>query len=73
VQKFAFSGETKDSSKNIKDAPWLMKFSMAFLALFCIIGGLMLLPGLRFFISDAVQVITKGTSYSSIILEAVLK
>ena len=46
---------------------------MAFLALFCVIGGLMLLPSMRFFISDAVQVVVKGTGYSSVILEAVLK
>jgi len=73
VQKFAFFGEIKDSSRNIKEAPLLMRFSMAFLALFCVIGGLMLLPGMRFFISDAVQVVVKGTGYSSVILEAVLK
>ena len=73
IQKFTFFGEVKDNLKNIKEVPWLMKFSMGFLALFCIIGGLMLLPGMRFFISDAVQVIVKGTSYSSIILEAALK
>ena len=73
IQKFTFFGEVKDNLKNIKEVPWLMKFSMGFLALFCIIGGLMLLPGMRFFISDAVQVIAKGTSYSSIILEAALK
>ena len=62
IQKFTFFGEVKDNLKNIKEVPWLMKFSMGFLALFCIIGGLMLLPGMRFFISDAVQVIAKGTS-----------
>jgi len=73
VQKFVFFGEVKDNLKNIKEAPWLMKFSMGGLALLCIVGGLMLLPSMRFFISDAVQVITKGTSYSSIILEAVSK
>ena len=73
IQKFTFFGEVKDNLKKIKEVPWLMKFSMGFLALFCIIGGLMLLPGMRFFISDAVQVIAKGTSYSSIILEAALK
>jgi multicomponent Na+:H+ antiporter subunit D len=73
ARKFAFLGETKDNSKSVKDVPWLMKFSMVFLALFCVIGGLMLLPGMRFFINDAVQVVVKGTNYSSIILEAVLK
>jgi len=73
AQKFAFFGDIKDSLKNIKDAPWLMKFSMGALALFCVISGLMLLPGMRIFISDAVQVVLKGTSYSSIILEAALR
>jgi multicomponent Na+:H+ antiporter subunit D len=73
VQKFAFSGEIKDRFKNIKEVPWPMKSSMVCLAIICIFGGLMLLPSLRFFLDDAVNVLLKGTSYANRVMEAALR
>ncbi|MFH1397008.1 MAG: monovalent cation/H+ antiporter subunit D family protein [Candidatus Omnitrophota bacterium] len=73
VQKYAFLGELKDKFKNIKEVPWAMKFSMVALAVICVLGGFMLLPPLRFFLDDAVNVLLKGTSYAKIVLEAALK
>lgn len=69
VQKFAFLGEIKEKYKNIKEAPLAMKFSMVCLALICILGGLLLLPSLKFFLSGAVKVLLEGTAYASKILE----
>jgi multicomponent Na+:H+ antiporter subunit D len=71
VQKFAFLGELKDKFKNIKEVPWTMTFSMACLAVICVLGGLMLLPSLRFFLDDAARVLLRGTSYAQVVFEAV--
>jgi multicomponent Na+:H+ antiporter subunit D len=73
VQKYIFSGEVEDRLKGIKEVPWIMRFSMIFLAVICIIAGLMLLPSLRFFLDDAVNVVTKGTSYGQAVLGAAAK
>lgn len=73
VQKFAFLGELKEKFINIKEVPWAMRLSMIALALICVIGGGMLLPSLRFFLDDAVDVLLKGTSYAKIVFEAAAK
>ncbi|MFH1508458.1 MAG: proton-conducting transporter membrane subunit [Candidatus Omnitrophota bacterium] len=73
VQKFAFLGELGDKFTNIKEVPWAMKFSMVSLAVICVLGGFMLLPPLRFFLDNAVNVLLGGTTYAKIVLEAVTK
>lgn len=73
VQKFVFSSEVQDRLKGIKEVPWAMRFSMILLAIICILSSLMLLPFLRFFLDDAVNVVTKGTSYAQAVLGAVAK
>jgi multicomponent Na+:H+ antiporter subunit D len=73
VQKFVFLGELKEKCKSVNEVPFGMKFAMISLALICILGGLLLIPSLRFFINDAVRVILRGTSYGGLVLEAVLK
>lgn len=73
VQKFVFLGELKERFKGVKEVPFGMRFAMISLAIICILGGLMLVPSLRFFIDDAVSVILKGTSYASVVLEAASK
>ncbi len=73
VQKYAFLGELKDKFRNIKEVPGAMKFSMVGLAVICVLGGLMLLPSLRFFLDDAVNVLLRGTAYAKIVLEAVTR
>jgi multicomponent Na+:H+ antiporter subunit D len=68
VQKYAFLGDLKEKYKNIKEASAAMKFAMIGLALICVLGGLLLLPGLKFFLSSAVNVLLEGTGYAGIIL-----
>jgi len=59
VRKIVFLSDAKEKSSAIKDIPWSMKFSMVCLAIMCVLGGLMLLPPMRVFIQDAVNVLLK--------------
>ncbi len=71
VQKFAFGGQLKNKLKGIKEVPALMKFSLVSLAIICLLGGLMLLAPLRFFLDDAVYALLIGKHYSAMVFEAV--
>lgn len=70
VQKFAFLGELKDKYNKIKEVPFAMIFSMICLALICILGGLLLLPSLKFFLDGAVGVLLEGNAYAGAVLGA---
>ncbi|TRZ96270.1 NADH/ubiquinone/plastoquinone (complex I) [bacterium] len=73
VQKFAFMGDLKEKYKNIKEVPWAMKFAMIGLAVICVLGGFLLLPSLRFFLVNAVNVLLEGRDYARIVLETAVK
>ena len=73
VEKYAFFGELKEKFKTVKEVPLAMKFSVVCLAIICVLGGIMLLPGLKFFLNDAVDVLLRGTNYAAIVLEAALR
>lgn len=73
VQRYAFLGELKERNKDIKEVPAAMKFSMIGLALICLLGGLLLLPSLRFFLEGAANVLLEGRRYAEIVLGASLK
>lgn len=73
VQKFAFYGQLKEKYRNIKEVPWAMKFSLIGLAIICVLGGLLLLPGAKFFLNDATNVLLQGRGYAGAVLEAALK
>jgi multicomponent Na+:H+ antiporter subunit D len=60
VRKFIFLSDLKENLHGIKDIPWNMKFSMLCLAIMAALGGIMLLPPMRGFIQDAVNVLIKG-------------
>lgn len=68
VQKFVFLGALKDRFKNLKEAPLAMGVAMVVLALICVFGGVMLLPGLRFFLEGAVNVLLQGRDYAGTVL-----
>jgi len=72
VQKFVFFGQLKPGFQNIKEVPLAMKLSMICLAAICAIGGLMLLPSLKFFLDDAVNVLVQGTRYAASVLGGTL-
>jgi len=73
VQKYAFFGQLKGGFTNIKEVPWQMKFSMLCLAIMCIAGGVMLLPFLKPFLKDAVNVLVEGTRYAEIVMREVVR
>jgi len=73
VQKFIFSEETKKERKDIKEAPFLMQFSMVCLAFICLFAGLLLLPSTRIFFTNAAGVLLGGLNYGHLVLEAAAK
>jgi multicomponent Na+:H+ antiporter subunit D len=73
VQKYAFLGELKEKYKDIKEAPFFMRLSMVALAAICVIGGILLLPSLKFFLNGAVDVLLEGRKYADIVLGAAAK
>ncbi|MDP3143044.1 MAG: proton-conducting transporter membrane subunit [Candidatus Omnitrophota bacterium] len=73
VQKYAFFGELKDKYRNITEVPLAMRISMIVLAIICILGGFLLLPSLKPFMVDAVNVLLEGTNYARIVMEAAVR
>jgi len=73
VQRFAFFGELKGKFKNIKESPFAMQVSIVCLTGICVFGGLLLLPQLRPFVSNAADVLLQGVKYSGLVLEAAAK
>ncbi|MDD5449760.1 MAG: proton-conducting transporter membrane subunit [Candidatus Omnitrophica bacterium] len=73
VQKYAFLDELKEKYRNIKEVPPAMKFSMVCLAAICVLGGILLLPSFKFFLSGAAGVLLEGKEYAGIVLGAAAK
>jgi len=71
LQRKAFFGELNKRWEKIKEVPLSMRLSMVILSVLCIIAGLILIPGLRGFIQQAVDVILAGKQYAGIVLGAV--
>ena len=71
VQKFAFFSKIKEGVRGIKKVPWSMKLPMLILAVICLAGGIILIPGLiSWFLKPAIDVLLEGRSYATIIFEA---
>jgi len=69
VQRYAFFGELKQASKDIKEVPFAMCFSMILLAFLCTTMGVLLFPGAKeLFIDPAVNVLLNGKGYISLVL-----
>ncbi|MFH1519569.1 MAG: monovalent cation/H+ antiporter subunit D family protein [Candidatus Omnitrophota bacterium] len=72
VMKYGFFGKLREKWSTIKEAPLFMVLAMVALALICIVGGVLLLPGLRqVFLKPAVDVLVKGVEYGPTVFEAV--
>ncbi|MBN3039444.1 MAG: monovalent cation/H+ antiporter subunit D family protein [Candidatus Omnitrophica bacterium] len=72
VMKYAFFGQLRERWSQIKEVPMLMRLSMAFLALLCVLGGLLCLPQFnQIFLEQAANVLSEGTEYASIILQRI--
>ena len=71
VQRFAFYGELKGALKDIKEVPFFMKFSMITLAIICVAGGVLLLPGIYdAFLNIAKEAVLAGTDYAKTVFVA---
>lgn len=69
LQKMAFFGKLASGWQEIKEVPTFMCVSMIILALLCIVGGLVLLPGIRsVLLEPAVEILKNGTQYAKIVL-----
>jgi multicomponent Na+:H+ antiporter subunit D len=72
VMKYAFFGRLRQKLKHIKEVPFFMNLSMISLALICLAGGLLLLPGVNeVFLKAATDVLSGGTRYGAMILESI--
>lgn len=71
VQKYAFFGKLKEKYTHLKEVPSGMVIPMLILALLCIVGGILIMPGIdKIFIQPAVDVITQGLKYKDIVMGA---
>ena len=67
VQRYAFVGELKERWAKVKEVPFPMVFSMVFLAVLCVVMGLLMLPGIRItFLEGAAEVLLNPGKYVSI-------
>ncbi len=71
VQKYVFLGKLNEKFSKIKEVPLSMQFAMLFLALLCIIGGIMLLPSIeQYTLLPAVRTVLQGNTYKDIVIGA---
>jgi len=72
VMKYAFFGKLTENLSRIREAPLFMKLSMGALAFICLVGGVLLLPGVReVFLQRATDVLLEGTEYAVIVLKGI--
>ncbi|MDP8247188.1 MAG: monovalent cation/H+ antiporter subunit D family protein [Candidatus Tritonobacter lacicola] len=69
VQRYAFFGQLKEKWANVREVPFLMKTSMVALAAICVLGGLLLLPGLKSaFLDRATATLLQGREYAGAVM-----
>ena len=74
IMRYAFLGELREKWARVREVPFTMRLSMGLLAVICIAGGLLLLPGARaFFLDQASRTFTVGTELASRILGGVIQ
>ena len=72
LQRYAFFGELNKKWEKIKEVPWPMKLTMITLSIICLVGGIILIPGvIQWFLEPAADVLLKAGSYASIVFKAV--
>jgi multicomponent Na+:H+ antiporter subunit D len=70
LMKYAFWGSLTEKWSQLKEVPFFMRFSLVVLAFICLIGGILLLPGIKeLFLQPVVNVLQEGTKYAGIMLE----
>lgn len=72
VMKYAFYGSLKETSNEVKEVPVFMKLSMILLALVCVTGGLLLVPGLtKNILQRASSVLLDGIQYAAAVFKGI--
>ena len=70
VVRYGFQGPLKPEFAHIKEVPVFMRLSMEVLAVGCVLGGGLLIPGIReLFLGQAVNVILYGHNYMHLVLQ----
>lgn len=66
VQKYAFFGSLKKVHEDVKEVPVFMRGAMVMLAFICIVGGVLIIPGIsKVFLDAAKDVVAGGTNYAN--------
>jgi len=74
VQRYVFLGELPENLEQIEEQKGSMAIAMVFLALLCMLMGLLLVPALRSnILQPAVDVLTDGISYSANVIKMSMK
>lgn len=69
LQRLTFWGNLKEEWQQVREAPFSMKLSMVILSVFCLIGGLLLMPGLSdVFLKAAGDSLLEGKNYANLVL-----
>jgi len=69
VMKYGFYGKLKKVWQDVKEVPVFMKVSMISLAILCVIGGVLVLPGMdRIFLFSASDALLRGVDYARVVL-----
>ena len=72
VMKHAFFGALNERYAQIKEVPPLMRLAMGILAIICIIGGVLVFPGIStVFLEQASGVVSAAGQYARIVLEVI--
>jgi len=69
--KFTFFGKINEARQNIREVPGLMKLSMIFLGIICVISGLLIVPLFKPFLQSAVNVLLLGNGYKDAVFGAI--
>lgn len=72
VQRYGFFGELRGRLSGVQESPFFMKLSMILLAVICLAGGILLLPGVYgSFLEPARDVILAGKDYAKMVFMSV--
>jgi multicomponent Na+:H+ antiporter subunit D len=70
VVRYGFRGPLKEELGAVKEVPVLMRLPMEVLAVGCVLGGGLLIPGVReLFLTQAVDVLIHGKNYMHLVLQ----
>lgn len=71
VQKLAFFGKLRKKWEGVKEVPFSMKLPMVILSIICLVGGVLLLPGIsEVFLETARDALLAGKEYAALVFGA---